>query len=41
VANLTVAQEQAAFPTVNLGGLNDYGAAVMSYNSGTGRISLR
>jgi hypothetical protein len=41
VANLTVAQEQAAFPTVNLGGLNDYGAAVMSYNSGTNRISLR
>jgi hypothetical protein len=41
VTNLTVAQEQAAFPTVNMAGLNDYGAAVMSYNSGTGRISLR
>jgi len=41
VANLTVAQEQAAFPTVNMAGLNDYGAAVMSYDSGANRISLR
>ena len=43
VASMTVAQEQAAFPAVNLTGANlsDFGAAVMSYNPGTGRISLR
>lgn len=43
VANLTVAQEQAAFPNVNLAGANlaDFGAAVMYYNPGTNRISLR
>jgi Cu/Zn superoxide dismutase len=41
VANLTTAQEQAAFPTVNLSGVNDYGAAVMSFNPGTNQISLR
>ncbi len=41
VANLTVAQEQAAFPTVNMAGLNDYGAAVMTFNPGTNQISLR
>ncbi len=43
VANLTVAQEQAAFPAVNLTGANlaDFGGAVMLYNPGTNRISLR
>lgn len=43
VASFTVAQEQAAFPNVNLaaGNLNDFGAAVMYYNPGTNRLSLR
>ena len=40
-ANLTVAQEQAAFPTANLAGLNDFGGALITYNPGTGQISLR
>ena len=43
VASMTVAQEQAAFPAVNLTGANlsDFGGAVMSYNPGTNVISLR
>src|SRR5436190_9597886 len=43
VANFTVAQEQAAFPAVNLTGanLNDFGAAVMLYNPVTNTVSLR
>jgi hypothetical protein len=43
VAIMDVAQEQAAFPAVNLAGANlaDFGAAVMSYNPGTNRIVLR
>jgi hypothetical protein len=43
VAVMDVAQEQAAFPAVNLTGANlaDFGAAVMSYDPGTNRISLR
>jgi hypothetical protein len=43
VANFTVAQEQAAFPNVNLAGANlaDFGGAVMLYNPGTNRIGLR
>ncbi len=43
VAVMDVAQEQAAFPAVNLGAANlaDFGAAVMSYDPGTNRISLR
>lgn len=41
VSVFSVAQEQAAFPATNLSGLNDFGAAVMSYNPGTNRISLR
>ncbi len=43
VASIDVAQEQAAFPAVNLAGANlsDFGGAVMSYNPGTNRISLR
>ena len=40
-ANLTVAQEQAAFPAVNLSGLNDFGAAIMVYDPLSNRISLR
>jgi hypothetical protein len=43
VAAFTVAQEQAAFPAVNLAGANlgDFGAAVMFFNPGTKRVSLR
>jgi hypothetical protein len=43
VANLTVAQEQAAFPAVNLAGanLNDFGGAVMLYDPVANRVSLR
>jgi hypothetical protein len=43
VANMTVAQEQAAFPAVALtaANLSDFGGAVMLYNPGTNRISLR
>ncbi len=43
VASMTVAQEQAAFPAVNLTGANlsDFGGAVMLYNPGTNRVSLR
>ena len=40
-SNMTVAQEQAAFPNVNLSGLNDFGAALMTYDPATNRISLR
>ncbi len=41
VANMTVAQEAAAFPAVNLAGLNDFGGAVMYYDLLANRISLR
>lgn len=43
VASMTVAQEQAAFPAVNLTGANlaDFGGAVMYFNPGTKRVSLR
>lgn len=43
VARIDVAQEQAAFPAVNLTGANlsDFGGAVMSYNPGTNRVNLR
>ena len=43
VASMTVAQEQAAFPAVNLTGANlsDFGGAVMFFNPGTKRVSLR
>ncbi len=41
VANLDVAQEQAAFPAVNLSGVNNFGAAVMLYNPATNQISIR
>jgi hypothetical protein len=43
VAVMSVAQEQAAFPAVNLTGanLNDFGAAVMLYDPVANTISLR
>lgn len=41
VSNMDVAQEQAAFPNVNLSGLNDFGGAVMYYDPVAHRISLR
>lgn len=41
VAKLDVAQEQAAFPAVNLAGLNDFGAAILTYTPGANTISLR
>lgn len=41
VANLNVAQEQAAFPAVNLSSLNDSGAAVMFYDPMSNTTSLR
>jgi hypothetical protein len=43
VSKFTVAQEQAAFPNVNLSGANlsDFGGAVMLYDPVANRISLR
>ncbi|MEY4938840.1 MAG: hypothetical protein RIQ93_575 [Verrucomicrobiota bacterium] len=43
VSNITVAQEQAAFPAVNLTGanLNDFGGAVMIYDPVANRVNLR
>jgi hypothetical protein len=40
-ANMDVAQEQAAFPNVNLSGLNDSGAAIMFYDPAAHTIRLR
>ena len=40
-AVMDVAQEQAAFPNVNLAGLNDTGGAVMFYNPMTNMMRLR
>ena len=40
-AVMTVAQEQAAFPAVNLASLNDFGGALITYNPATNQISLR
>jgi hypothetical protein len=40
-AVMDVAQEQAAFPTTNLSGLNDFGGAVMMYDPVTHSIRLR
>ncbi|WP_414660239.1 CHRD domain-containing protein [Horticoccus sp. 23ND18S-11] len=40
-ANMDVAQEQAAFPALNLSGLNDTGAAIMLYDPATHTIRLR
>ena len=41
VANMTVAQEAAAFPALNFAGLNDFGGAVMFYDAFNNRVSLR
>lgn len=41
VANLDVAQEQAAFPNVNLSGLNDFGAAVLVYDPVANTLRMR
>jgi hypothetical protein len=41
VAVMDVAQEQAAFPTANLSGLNDVGGAVMTYDPMTNQMRLR
>lgn len=41
VANLDVAQEQAAFPAVNLSGVTSFGGAVLTYKPDTNKISLR
>lgn len=42
VANMTVAQEQAAFPNVALtGNSNAFGSAVMTYDPGTNKVNLR
>lgn len=40
-ATMDVAQEQAAFPTANLAGLNDSGGAVMFYDPSTNMVRLR
>lgn len=40
-ANLDVAQEQAAFPSVNLSGLNDFGGALLVYDPVANTISIR
>ena len=42
IANMTVAQEQAAFPSVALtGNSNAFGAAMMTYDPGTNVVNLR
>ncbi|MBI5690343.1 MAG: CHRD domain-containing protein [Verrucomicrobia bacterium] len=40
-ANMDVAQEQAAFPAVNLSGLNDFGAAILLYDPMANTVSIR
>lgn len=40
-ATMDVAQEQAAFPAVNLAGLNDFGGAIMYYDPAAHTIRLR
>lgn len=40
-SNMDVAQEQAAFPNVNLSGLNDFGGAIMFYDPVAHTIRLR
>jgi hypothetical protein len=40
-ANMDVAQEQAAFPAVNLSALNDFGGAVALYDPMANTISIR
>lgn len=41
VANMDVAQEQAAFPNVNLSSLNDFGGAIMFYDPVAHTVRLR
>ena len=42
IANINVAQEQAAFPAIALTGVaNAFGAAVMTYDPGTNKMNLR
>jgi hypothetical protein len=41
VAVMDVAQEQAAFPTTNLSGLNDFGGAVMFFDPATNTVRVR
>ena len=41
VAKLDVAQEAAAFPALNFSGVNNFGAAILSYDPGAGTISIR
>ena len=41
LATLDVAQEAAAFPALNFSGVNNFGAAVLSYDPGAGTISIR
>lgn len=40
-ANLSVAQEAAANPTLNFSGLNDFGGAVITYDPAANRVNLR
>jgi len=40
-ANMTIAQEAAANPSLNFSNLNDFGGAVMLYDPATNQISLR
>lgn len=40
-STMDVAQEQAAFPNVNLSGLNDFGGAIMFYDPAAHTIRLR
>jgi hypothetical protein len=40
-ANMDVAQEQAAFPAVNLSGLSDFGGAILTYDPAANTITLR
>lgn len=41
MANMDVAQEQAAFPALNMSALNDFGAAVLFYDPMANTISIR
>lgn len=41
VANMDVAQEQAAFPAVNLSALNNFGGAILLYDALANTISIR
>lgn len=41
VAKLDVAQEAAAFPALNFSSVNNFGAAIISYDPGAGTINIR